>query len=95
MMILHLVMSGRFGLSSLHLLLLLVLLLEVSSSDEEFSLGLFLDLNTFSGRLSLASAAVASTNASRVATAASQRDGDVAWSAHQSTLQRQGGGVIW
>ena len=70
-------------------------LLEVSSSDEEFSLGLFLNLNTLSGRLSLASAAVASANVSRVAAGASQRNGEVSWSAPQLTLQRQGGGVIW
>ena len=44
--------------------------------------------------LSLAIVAVAIVNASRVAAAASQKEGDVPWSAPQSTLQRQGGGVI-
>ena len=67
---------------------------ELLSSDEEFSLGLSSKFDTLSARLSLAIAAVASVNASWVAAAANQIDGEVAWSAPQSTLQRQGGGVI-
>ena len=70
-------------------------LLELLSSDEEISLGLSWILAAFSAHLSLAIAAVTIANASRVAAAASQKDGDVPWSALQSTLQRQGGGVIW
>ena len=66
-----------FGWSGLLSLLLSLLLLEVSSLDEELSLGLFLKLNALSRPLSLASAAVASAIANRVAVAASQRDGEV------------------
>ena len=46
-------------------------------------------------RLSLAIAAEAITKASRDATAASHRRGDIPGKVSQSTLQRQGGSVIW
>ena len=66
-------MSGRLGL-----FLLLSLVSDVSSSDKELSLWLFLKLSVaLSGPLSLASTAVAKATASRVATAANQRDGEV------------------
>ena len=74
-MTLGLAMSGRFSLSLS--LLLSLLLLAVLSSDEELSLGLFLQLLiVLSGPLSPSSAAVASDIASRVTAAVSQRDSE-------------------